>query len=191
MYFISDTHFHHANIIKLAGRPFASVQEMNEEMVSRWNAVVRPDDIVWHLGDFAYGTWKGGDTAAIFARLNGRKHLVKGNHDHDETLNLGWERVVPYHVIKYNHKKIILSHYPILEWDGCFHGTLHFHGHTHNKSPLEIMEREVFLVKATKVNFPSVEDSRFTKYYNNWRNISAEMINYTPQHIDELIKDKE
>jgi calcineurin-like phosphoesterase family protein len=79
-FFTSDTHFNHANIIKYCSRPFSSVSEMNQEMISRWNAMVGPEDTVYHLGDFAMGQafkWP-----AILKQLNGsRKILIRGGHD--------------------------------------------------------------------------------------------------------------
>src|SRR3972149_2927673 len=79
IFFTSDTHFNHANIIKYCGRPFGSVDEMNREMITRWNAVVDPEDTVYHLGDFALG--KVSEWPAIFRQLNGsKKILIRGNH---------------------------------------------------------------------------------------------------------------
>lgn len=79
VWFTSDTHFGHANIIKYCKRPFESVDAMNEQLISNWNAVVGKDDHVFHLGDFAFGnpsTWK-----SIRERLNGKIYLIIGNHD--------------------------------------------------------------------------------------------------------------
>ena len=73
-FFISDTHFGHAGMMKLCARPFDSVAEMDRHMIECWNAVVQPGDEVWHLGDFVYR----GDAdhaEKIFAKLNGRKHI--------------------------------------------------------------------------------------------------------------------
>lgn len=53
IFFTSDTHFGHNNIIKLSNRPFSSVEEMNEGLIERWNDVVGAEDIVYHLGDFS------------------------------------------------------------------------------------------------------------------------------------------
>lgn len=75
----SDSHFGHVRIIELAGRPFASVEEMDRVMVERWNDVVRPRDEVWHLGDVALG--RIADSLPLVGRLHGRKRLVIGNHD--------------------------------------------------------------------------------------------------------------
>src|SRR5574337_2027478 len=85
---ISDLHFDHARIIELCHRPFSSKEEMNEQMVSRWNSVVSNEDHVIFGGDFMFAKedkW--------FDRLNGRKTLVVGNHDHSRTINLGWFNV--------------------------------------------------------------------------------------------------
>lgn len=79
LWFTSDTHFGHDNIIKYCNRPFASGDDMNEAMIRNWNAVVSPDDEIWHLGDFAFRSL---DFAkGVVERLNGRIHLVRGNHD--------------------------------------------------------------------------------------------------------------
>lgn len=78
-FFVSDTHFGHERIISLCNRPFSSVDEMNEEMIARWNATVKPEDIVYHLGDVALG--KIAESLPLIGRLNGYKILVPGNHD--------------------------------------------------------------------------------------------------------------
>lgn len=78
-FFTSDTHFGHARIIELCERPFNSVDEMNEVMIERWNAVVKPTDTVYHMGDVALG--KIVDSLPLVGRLNGYKVLCPGNHD--------------------------------------------------------------------------------------------------------------
>ncbi|AXH49338.1 phosphoesterase [Streptomyces phage Blueeyedbeauty] len=78
-FFTSDTHFGHARIIELCNRPFSSVEEMNEEMIARWNAVVKPTDTVIHFGDVALG--KIAESLPLIERLNGIKSLIPGNHD--------------------------------------------------------------------------------------------------------------
>lgn len=79
IYFTSDTHFGHANVIGYCGRPFALVEEMDEELIRRWNARVQPSDVVYHLGDFAFKSRE--FAAGICRRLLGHKVLVRGNHD--------------------------------------------------------------------------------------------------------------
>lgn len=78
-YVTSDTHFGHARISELAGRPFGTVEEMDAELIARWNAAVGPDDVVLHLGDLALGPIE--QSMALTAQLNGHRFLVAGNHD--------------------------------------------------------------------------------------------------------------
>lgn len=80
VFFISDTHFFHQKILEFEkeARPFSSVEEMNEELVARWNNIVTKRDTVWHLGDVCFGHVS---NLAIIKRLNGTKHLIMGNHD--------------------------------------------------------------------------------------------------------------
>ena len=95
-FFISDTHFGHGGALGLYRRPFSSVAAMNEGMVERWNETVGPDDVVWHLGDFAIRQ-RPAVVAELLARLCGHKHLVTGNNDPPGTTELdGWESVQPY-----------------------------------------------------------------------------------------------
>ena len=75
-YVTSDTHFGHARISELAGRPFGAVEEMDAELIALWNAAVCPDDVVLHLGDLALGPIE--RSLALTARLNGRRFLASG-----------------------------------------------------------------------------------------------------------------
>ena len=83
VYFITDTHFHHSNIIKYCNRPFKDVNEMNETIINNWNNIVTNDDTVYHLGDFCLSS--DDEIKNIFKRLNGNIILIRGNHD--ECLN--------------------------------------------------------------------------------------------------------
>jgi len=84
IFFTSDHHFGHSNIIKYCSRPFVSVEEMNHEMIRRWNSVVKPEDTVYYLGDFSLVLEP---VRAIAPQLNGRKILIMGNHDRCHPLN--------------------------------------------------------------------------------------------------------
>lgn len=129
-WFTSDPHYGHANIIKYCNRPFTSVEEMDEALIENHNSLVKPNDIIYYLGDC---TWYGSDkTKKIFSRLNGKKKLIRGNHDHDKNLAPYFEYVRHYDTIKIGDVRLALMHFPILSWDGQQHGTIHLHGHTHN-----------------------------------------------------------
>lgn len=135
VYFTSDTHFGHANIIRYCNRPFSSAEEMDEVLVARWNEVVRPDDQVWHLGDFSMRT-HGRRLRELFHRLNGSKHLVIGNHDYDEVFRLPWS-TAPSHYAEttVDGVKFVLFHYGMRVWNGNFRGSLHLYGHSHSRLP--------------------------------------------------------
>ena len=79
VFFTSDTHFNHTNIIRFCSRPFKDVEHMNETLIANWNRVVGPDNIVFHLGDFCLGG--SAEWTKILKRLNGKIYLIAGNHD--------------------------------------------------------------------------------------------------------------
>jgi len=82
IWFTSDTHFGHENIIRYCGRPFKDAREMDECLVEQWNLRVKPSDHIYHLGDITMARDGRGDGLAIVKRLNGHKRLIMGNHDH-------------------------------------------------------------------------------------------------------------
>lgn len=132
IFITSDTHFFHRRIIEYENRPFGSVEEMNEKLIENWNSVVLPQDLVYHLGDFALNV--GDDKVKeILDRLNGEIVLVSGNHDKksfDFYRNTGRfsEIVRPKHQMIIDHF-VILSHEPIyLEKRSPF---INLYGHVH------------------------------------------------------------
>ena len=129
LFFTADTHLNHTNIIKYCNRPFSSTQEMNDTIITNWNAVVRPGDSIYHLGDFGFG----GNCQQIFKRLNGNKFILKGNHDRSEVFGYGWGWVKDVYVLKHEGKIIWLSHYPHRSWPHSFHGSWHLFGHVHGR----------------------------------------------------------
>lgn len=139
LFFTSDTHFFHKRMLEF--RPFDSVEEMNERLVDKWNTTVTDKDEIWHLGDVSFGNWE--KTSQILARLNGRKHLVLGNHDKQFKNRLPefFQSVQDYRELKYQDAFFVLMHYPLLRWDRGHYGTIHLHGHCHGNLPLENIRR--------------------------------------------------
>lgn len=145
-FFTSDTHFNHhttdeRNIIKFCNRPYANVEEMNKDLIRRWNSVVGPEDRVYHLGDFALS-----DPASrqeIFDQLNGEKWLIEGNHDGPATRNLGWHRVEKRHNIYTGGYTFELVHNPAHATPGADGLDIHviLHGHLHGMSDLHPFEK--------------------------------------------------
>lgn len=135
-HFIADTHFGHIGILDQAARPQRDIESHDRQIIDNWNALVRPTDTVWHLGDFAGEDVAFDYVASVFRKLNGRKRLIVGNHDSEEVrAKLPWESVDEVRTIVAPGCKIVLCHYPFREWNGYFAGDLHFHGHTHGKLP--------------------------------------------------------
>lgn len=121
IFFTSDTHFGHANIIRLCNRPFKDVEDMTEELIKRWNSVVSEGDTVFHLGDFAFG----GSTLwnSVVSRLNGQIYLIYGNHDR-KNLRAGYLNkfvdVLPQMQIEVEGRSVYLNHYPFLCYGGSW-----------------------------------------------------------------------
>ncbi|QRY96357.1 metallophosphoesterase [Sphingomonas paucimobilis] len=131
IFFTADTHFGDHRTINIQKRPFASVGEMDAVLIERWNAMVGPDDIVWHLGDVAR---RAADVPALLDRLHGTKHLLRGNNDPDATLTaIGWASVGDYAEIVVDGEALVLCHYPCRSWNGQHRGTLNLHGHSHGR----------------------------------------------------------
>lgn len=137
IYFTSDTHFYHSNIIHLSGRPFKDVETMNKRLIQNWNSYVTERDEIYILGDFLH---KGTALQAneLLNKLKGKKYLIRGNHDKfvdDESFNQqAFQWIKDYYVLNYEKRKLVLFHYPILEWPGFFGDAIHLYGHVHNSS---------------------------------------------------------
>ena len=125
---ISDTHFFHENIIEYAERPFKSVEEMNNHMISKWNEVISPEDTIYHLGDFAMGKE---NVAELVTQLNGKIILILGNHDRK---GKQWFREQGFvdAVKEVSIGKFLLTHRPKRE--GLPDGMINIHGHMHGKT---------------------------------------------------------
>jgi len=148
-FYISDTHFGHEAVIGFCNRPFSTFNEMDEFMINAWNDVVRPQDIVYHLGDFCF--MGEGHARTIFHRLNGKKILILGNHDVDRYGNvlpylksLDWYQP-PQHSVLTNDGgyRVYLSHYAHRVWPASSKGSYHFYGHSHARLDSVDLSRDV------------------------------------------------
>lgn len=145
IYFISDTHFSHNNVIKFCSRPFNNAEEMDEQLIRNWNSIVGPNEEVYHLGDVAFCS--GEKVVNILNRLNGKIYLVAGNHDKKNIKNYKFckrfEWIKDYYELNYNKKSYVLFHYQILNWNGKHHKTRHLFGHSHGKGQPNGLSYEV------------------------------------------------
>lgn len=172
IYFISDFHVGHKNVIRFDGRPFKDVDEMHAELIKRWNSVIDDNDIVYYLGDLAFCR---DEVAKWFAySLKGKIHFIKGNHDKLRKIrNFGrWEEVYEYGTEIFikdedlksvrgmsGYQQIIMSHYPILSWNRSHYGSWHLHGHCHGslmKSNQDYYKRKVMDVGCNVIDYTPI-----------------------------------
>lgn len=142
-FFTSDLHFSHAKICEYSNRPFASVQEMNEQLIRNWNETVTHEDDVYFLGDFLFGPNKEVEGPKILDQLMGRKFLVPGNHDRilfnfpdvffkPGRFELCRDIYTAKAYLKNGQKRTyVLCHFPIQSWEGMHRGVQQLHGHCH------------------------------------------------------------
>lgn len=175
LFYISDTHFGHAHIIRYDNRPFMNATEMEEAIIERWNEVVSDKDTVYILGDFSW--YKEEQTLGILNRLSGKKVLVKGNHDRiSPKVAKKFVKVCDYLEIKDNGRKVVMSHYPMPFWNGQFRDSVHLYGHVHNSHQWNVCE-------SLRRELRQLQDIPMRMY-----NVGCmmEWINYTPCTLDEI-----
>lgn len=140
IWFTADLHLGHKAILKYAERPFADVEEMDARLVEHWNAAVGERDQVYLLGDVSFHRPE--RTRELLAGLNGRIHLIRGNHDKDKRLtpSVGgrFEWVKDLYDLKVQDgaapdgvQRIVLCHYAMRVWNRSHHGSWHLYGHSH------------------------------------------------------------
>lgn len=194
-YYIADCHFFHEALNReMDHRGFASVEEMNEYMIKRWNEKVRNRDEVVILGDLSMGNAE--QTNALLDRLQGKLFLIVGNHDNrylrSKTFHkerFGW--IYPYAELHDGGRKVVLSHYPI----ACYNGqylknkkgeprTYMLYGHVHDSHDERLIEQYQQMVEKTRI--PDRDGGT--------QSLSSHMINcfcmysdYQPLSLDEWI----
>lgn len=140
VFFLSDLHFFHENIIKLENRPFENLEHMHTVMIERWNSVVTRRDTAYCVGDFTgvqMGISKQKEVDKVIRALNGQKHLVFGNHDGNATRKSTlWATAEAAKEIKVDiglpsRQKIYLHHYACRVWPSQGRGAWCLHGHSH------------------------------------------------------------
>ena len=175
IFFVSDTHFGHTNIIKYCNRPFNNTDEMDEALINNWNAKVPKDGIVYHLGDFAWGSinyWE-----KIREQLNGEIILIYGNHDekylNNKLMYKLFKEVTPQKKIWINKIPIYMNHYPFLCFGGSYKGlgaTWQLFGHVHSNPRSE----------------EGLDHKRLVNCFPTQYDVGVDNNNFTPISFDEL-----
>lgn len=152
IYFTADTHFDHANIIKLCNRPFSDIAEMNETMIANWNKRVNNADTIYIVGDLLF---RSNNPETIISRLKGKKHLILGNHDRSWLKKCDadryFESIDNLLFISDGKHKLTLCHYPMMTWPQANKGSYLVHGHIHANKSAEfwpLIERSEFMLNA-------------------------------------------
>ncbi len=182
IYFTSDLHFSHENVIRFDNRPFASVEEMDAELVRRWNTKVDRGDLVYVLGDMIWKT-KGDDAVTLLKNLNGQIILIKGNHDrflHNAKAKNVLAAVKDYDEISVTLedgtvRRCVLSHYFIPMNNGHCNQAIHLHGHSHFSD-----EADYEIDLADQLNALGI--------CNEIYNVGCMYWNYEPVTLDEIIR---
>lgn len=186
-FYISDTHFGHANIIKYDKRPFKDVDEMNSEMIKRWNSVVAPGDTVYILGDFCWK--KESEWYDIVQQLTGNKVLIRGNHDLKQMpgkLLKYFQDVKDIKTIHDGDYEVVMCHYPLLFYPHAYQkNTIMLCGHVH-------LTRECFWLETFRDTMRVFQDK-----YNEAGGSAARIINvgammswmdYTPRTLEDILE---
>lgn len=188
IFYSSDTHFFHDNIIKYCNRPFwkkgldeegneidvPDSELMNETLIQNWNNKVKPTDTLYFLGDFGFASQQ--KIKSVLDRLNGNKYLCRGNHDKPlNNFHNYFNKVFDLQTVNIydpNFKNgichIAMCHYPMLSWDRQFHGSLHLHGHVHSIGNIKQYD----------------DQNRLIRRYD----VGVDANNFAPVSLDEILE---
>ena len=179
--YIADLHFDHANVIKFDNRPFSSIEEMNSELIRRWNETVKNNDTTYIIGDFCWG--KADRWVELLQELNGNKVIIRGNHDlkqpPDKVKRL-IQDYKDYKEITDKKRHVILCHYPIPFYKSSYNPeTYMLCGHVHNTKESQYLQalRKELIASCTEKG-----DNR-GQIFNCW----CAYYDYRPMTLDELI----
>lgn len=174
-WFTSDLHLNHDNIRKFCNRPFKNLEHMNSEIIRRWNERVKPEDTVFHIGDFCFRNSPGGKpgegvpvkAVELEKQLNGKIIFIKGNHDRQNSCKTIIERMR----IRYGHQQINLVHNPMHINPNC---KINFVGHVHNRWQIKRIKTHFGFTDAINVgvdvhNFYPVSFEELMKLYHQWK----------------------
>lgn len=176
-FYISDIHIGHESIMEFDKRPFASLEEMKQTVISNWNAVVKPKDDVYIIGDFF---WRNEEATEVLPKLKGKKYLILGNHDKiNSEMKQHYQWIKEYAEIKDHSRHVVLCHYPIAHWHNADYGYIHLYGHIHmlGRDNKPFTEYRASMKKREGISYECYNVGAMLPY-----------MNYTPRSLDEIIK---
>lgn len=173
-FYIADTHFGHANVIRFDDRPFQTIEEHDETIIANWNSVVQPDDHVYILGDFAFKNEN--DVSDYTRQLNGHLHLIRGNHDkrtpeYEKCFESVDDVLSVSDVANGIKQTVVLCHY-WMPFIGRKKIMLYGHTHVGDEYVLELLLQE---------------DLKINNYPQNAHNVGCMHIGYYPRTLEEIL----
>lgn len=178
--FIADTHFGHKNALSFDNRPWTDIENHDKDIINNWNNVAELDDEIYIIGDISWHNVT--KTIEIFKQLNGKKYLIKGNHDgkllRNRELQSLFVEICDYKELPLSDGKgIVLCHYPIPCFKNHYYGWYHLYGHVHNGFEWNLMEQ----VKRQMVELYS--------FLCEMYNVGAMMpyMGYIPRTLEEIV----
>ena len=180
-FFTGDLHFGHKNVLTFDNRPFATVDEMDAELIRRWNNKVGKGDLVYVLGDLIWKS-RNNDAPALIKSLNGQIILIKGNHDrflHNSKAKAALAGIKDYDDICVTledgtQRRDIISHYFIPMYIGHRYNAIHLHAHSHFSDEADF-----------EIDFAEQLNRMGCK--NEIYNVGCMYWNYEPVTLDEII----
>ena len=178
-YFLADMHLGHKNILAYDNRPFTTIEEHDQFIMDAWLKTVNPEDRVYILGDVSWHSSV--KTAGFLNELPGKKVLITGNHDLDHIKNHGFcscfEEITPYKELHIEGANLVLTHYPMICFNGSYGGAWQFYGHTHKSFEENIVQscrRQIIDLYGKPCNMVNI-------------GVMMDWINYTPRTFDEIV----
>lgn len=181
VFFTSDPHYGHRNILKFCNRPYSDTKEMEQDLIKRWNSVVSNNDIAFILGDIVWFKSRN-NTKRILDQLKGKEiHIIPGNHDNLDNFEYLSERFIIHDsivtcYIKSDTKiqELFLCHFPMATWPHHERNSIHLYGHIHcgpncSNNAVDIPGKDLIL--------------KFEKCYD----VGVDYNNYTPIELTEIL----
>lgn len=192
-YYLSDLH------IGCVNKHDNRTLEDDKRIITNWNNIVHNNDHVYVLGDIArLGSNKDNEYAcSIISQLKGVRHLVVGNHDDkglkDNRVSQLFTEITPYKEITDNFNgmnyNIVLSHYPIFSWNGCYKNTILLYGHTHGNFDDKIYQQSLENLRKEVRDIKELEDNVKFKQEPYAYNVGAMLWDYTPRTLKEIMEE--
>lgn len=189
MWLTADTHFFHRNVIRFCDRPWEDIWQMNEGLIERWNAKVRPRDHIYVLGDFAFRGKK--KSAEIVERLNGYKILVRGNHDPSikKCFEIGFDEVVENEFLKIGDTRVLLSHFP-------WYPVINFHARAGGRPQITLEEHADSRYLHKRILDDGKHWLLHGHVHSSWKvredqrmiNVGCDVWDWSPVHHDTLLR---